>query len=100
MSSKGQTGSPIQLADSIDISRSPIDPFDTMSKPDPLDPSPQDAIPGTVHLVDLEGTLLAKHSSEKGAHDIVLMPAPSNDPDDPLNWSPSRKGLATACMCV
>lgn len=56
-------------------------------------------IPGTVHLVDLEGTILAKHSS-CGQRDIVLVPAPSDDPDDPLNWSPKRKLLSTTCMCV
>ncbi|KAK1002199.1 hypothetical protein LTR54_008211 [Friedmanniomyces endolithicus] len=56
-------------------------------------------IPGTIHLVDLEGTMTAKHA--KGARrDIVLVPAPSSDPDDPLNWSPARKALSTACMCV
>jgi hypothetical protein len=41
-------------------------------------------IPGTVHLVDLEGTMHAKHA-KGGQKDIVLVPAPSNDPDDPLN---------------
>ncbi|EXJ93353.1 hypothetical protein A1O1_01745 [Capronia coronata CBS 617.96] len=56
-------------------------------------------IPGTVHLVDLEGTMRAKHAS-KGHKDIVLVPAPSNDPDDPLNWTPARKLLSTSCMCV
>lgn len=55
-------------------------------------------VPGTVHLVDLEGTMRAKHA--KGHKDIVLVPAPSNDPDDPLNWSPRRKLLSTSCMCV
>ena len=40
----------------------------------------------------------AKHD---GRHaDIVLVPAPSNDPDDPLNWSRRRKALASACMCM
>jgi len=40
-------------------------------------------IPGTIHLVDLEGTMTAKHA--KGARrDIVLVPAPSSDPDDPV----------------
>lgn len=40
-------------------------------------------VPGTVHLVDLEGTMMAKHA--KGAQrDIVLVPAPSSDPDDPV----------------
>ncbi len=56
-------------------------------------------IPGTIHLVDLQGTILAKHSSS-GQRDIVLVPAPSDDPDDPLNWSPKRKLLSTTCMCV
>lgn len=41
-------------------------------------------VPGTVHLVDLEGTLSAKHA-KGGGRDIVLVPTPSNDPDDPLN---------------
>ena len=59
----------------------------------------QGFIPGTVHLVDLEGTLLAKHASG-GRRDIVLVPAPSDDPDDPLNWSPRRKMLSTASMCM
>lgn len=58
----------------------------------------EDAIPGTVHLVDLEGTIRAKHSS---AHkDVVLVPAPSSDPDDPLNWSPRRKMLSTISLSV
>ena len=56
-------------------------------------------VPGTIHLVDLEGTLRAKHASG-GQRDIVLVPAPSNDPDDPLNWSRKRKLLSTASMCM
>ncbi|KAK3647789.1 hypothetical protein LTR56_000686 [Elasticomyces elasticus] len=56
-------------------------------------------VPGTVHIVDLLGTISGKHA--KGAQrDIVLVPAPSSDPDDPLNWSPARKSLSTACMGV
>lgn len=40
------------------------------------------AVPGTVHLVDLEGTMHAQHAKGKGVRqDIVLVPAPSNDPD-------------------
>ncbi|EKG14623.1 hypothetical protein MPH_08203 [Macrophomina phaseolina MS6] len=60
----------------------------------------QPAIPGTVHLVDLEGTMRAKHAAGARTHDIVLVPAPSDDPDDPLNWSPRRKALSSACMCM
>lgn len=56
-------------------------------------------VPGTVHLVDMEGTMHAKHA-KGGQRDIVLVPAPSQDPEDPLNWSPRRKLLATTCTCV
>ena len=66
---------------------------------DPLHHEGHQPIPGTVHLVDLEGTMRAKHAWG-GQKDIVLVPAPSNDPDDPLNWSPRRKALSTTCMCV
>lgn len=40
-----------------------------------------DVTPGTVLLVDLEA----------GHEDIVLSPQPSDDPNDPLNWSKTRK---------
>jgi hypothetical protein len=51
-----------------------------------------DAIPGTIHLVDLEGTMHKAHASGSNS-DVVLIPTPSADPDDPLNWSPRRKML-------
>ncbi|KAI4718775.1 MFS general substrate transporter [Aureobasidium sp. EXF-10727] len=51
-------------------------------------------VPGTFHLVDVNHILNVKHD-DKG--DIVLLPAPSQDPEDPLNWSPRRKALATIC---
>ena len=56
-------------------------------------------VPGTVHLVDLEGIMNTKHASGSQT-DIVLVPAPSADPDDPLNWSANRKLLSTSCVCV
>lgn len=58
-------------------------------------------VPGTVHLVDRERILRAKHALG-GRKDVVLVPAPSDDPDDPLNWSAKRKLLSTACisLCV
>lgn len=37
------------------------------------------ALPGTVHLVDLEGTMRGKHAAGAQAHDIVLIPAPSDE---------------------
>ena len=56
-------------------------------------------VPGTVHLVDLEHTLHTKHA--KGNYqDVVLVPTPSNDPDDPLNWTPRRKALSATCWIM
>ncbi|UPK92228.1 hypothetical protein LCI18_003163 [Fusarium solani-melongenae] len=52
--------------------------------------------PGTVHLVDLNQDMHARHAG--GASDIVLNPVPSNDPNDPLNWTPRRKLLALICQ--
>ncbi|KAJ9323597.1 hypothetical protein DTO027B5_4538 [Paecilomyces variotii] len=59
----------------------------------------KDVIPGTVHLVDLQGKMQTAHAEGK-QHDVVLVPKPSDDPDDPLNWSPRRKMLSTSCMCM
>ena len=58
-------------------------------------------VPGTEHLVDIERTLRAKHASGS-QDDVVLIPAPSDNPDDPLNWSAKRKLLSTAStsLCV
>ena len=47
-------------------------------------------VPGTVLLVDLAGHQSSgKHASDRS--DIVLVPQPSKDPEDPLNWSRKRK---------
>ncbi|KAH3663523.1 hypothetical protein OGAPHI_004924 [Ogataea philodendri] len=54
------------------------------------------AVPGTSHLVDLDHTEDAVET-EKG---IVLIPTPSDDPNDPLNWSRSRKWLSMFCVVV
>ncbi|KAH6886891.1 putative MFS transporter [Thelonectria olida] len=55
-----------------------------------------DAIPGTVHLVDLDHSMHGRHAGNSG--DIVLDPSPSNDPNDPLNWTPRRKLLSLICQ--
>ncbi|KAH0031663.1 major facilitator superfamily transporter, partial [Aureobasidium melanogenum] len=54
--------------------------------------------PDTVRLIDANGELNVKHS--EGHCDIVLVPTPSEDPEDPLNWTKKRKLLQTACMVV
>ncbi|KAL3473418.1 major facilitator superfamily domain-containing protein [Aspergillus californicus] len=46
-----------------------------------------DQVPGTVRLVDLTNT---------NQEDIVLIPRPSTDPNDPLNWPYRRKLLAVS----
>ncbi|KAL2862096.1 kinase-like domain-containing protein [Aspergillus pseudodeflectus] len=59
----------------------------------------REAIPGTFTLVDTEHVLATRHL-DRGDRDIVLVPEPSSDPDDPLNWSPHRKLLSTICVSV
>ncbi|KAJ4391132.1 hypothetical protein N0V93_004747 [Gnomoniopsis smithogilvyi] len=53
-------------------------------------------VPGTIQLVDLDTHLATRHA--RGHEDIILVPTPSADPDDPLNWSPGRKRLALICI--
>lgn len=53
-------------------------------------------VPGTVQLVDIDEHLATRHA--RGHKDIILVPTPSADPEDPLNWSPGRKRLALACV--
>ena len=56
--------------------------------------------PGTVRLIDTAGQQDAKHAEGKGLQDIILVPRPSEDPEDPLNWTFKRKLLATSCVVV
>ncbi|KAL7915349.1 major facilitator superfamily protein [Trichoderma velutinum] len=49
-----------------------------------------EVVPGTVHLVDLAG------ATAGGV--LELIPRPSDDPEDPLNWSRRRKYLAVAMV--
>jgi hypothetical protein len=56
-------------------------------------------VPGTVLLVDLAGAQSGgKHASDRS--DIVLVPQPSADPEDPLNWSRKRKMWSLAMVSV
>lgn len=45
-------------------------------------------VPGTVHLVEQNA-----HGEQDKSGAIVLHPQPSDDPDDPLNWSKWRKAI-------
>ncbi|EAS30102.3 MFS transporter [Coccidioides immitis RS] len=62
--------------------------------PNHLDRS--DLVPGTVHLVDVAG----EAGNSKREKDIVLVPRPSADPEDPLNWSRRRKLLHMAMLFI
>lgn len=57
-------------------------------------------IPGTVQLVDKEAKLAIHHAHGNGQDDIVLIPTPSDHPDDPLNWSSFRKHTQLLCISV
>lgn len=57
------------------------------------------SVPGTVLLVDLEHILRSKHARGR-LNDVVLVPQPSSNPEDPLNWSHHRKLLNTVCWCL
>ncbi|KAK2809218.1 hypothetical protein FQN50_004054 [Emmonsiellopsis sp. PD_5] len=50
----------------------------------------RDLVPGTVYLVDVVGQA-AQDQHAEDQKDIVLVPQPSADPEDPLNWSRKRK---------
>jgi MFS family permease len=57
--------------------------------------SDEEYVPGTVYLVDINGQVTSALHDVSHNH-IVLIPRPSLDPNDPLNWSHSRKLLAVS----
>lgn len=52
-------------------------------------------VPGTVHLLDIEGNLNVK--KEEGGKNIILKPQPSSNVNDPLRWSKKKK-LSQFCF--
>lgn len=75
-----------------------------------------DYVAGTVHLhnpekeVDEKTTVLVQHDEVihrtatgtvyKTRHGRELIPTPSNDPNDPLNWPQPWKLLVLFCVCM
>ncbi|RMZ92186.1 hypothetical protein DV736_g567, partial [Chaetothyriales sp. CBS 134916] len=58
--------------------------------------SSEDQVPGTICLVDVASR--ASFALHDASHkNIILVPRPSSDPNDPLNWTYRRKHLAV-CM--
>ncbi|KAK4938433.1 hypothetical protein LTR10_021150 [Elasticomyces elasticus] len=56
-------------------------------------------IPGTVQAIDVRGTFNnVRHAH--GQQDTILIPQPSADPEDPLNWSDKRKLLNVISQCL
>lgn len=52
-------------------------------------------LPGTEVMADV-----GSHHFVKGDHAVVLVPQPSDDPNDPLNWSPAWKAATIASVAV
>lgn len=57
-----------------------------------------DDVPGTIRLVDVDQTAAERHVG--AAKDILLVPTPSNDANDPLNWSVGRKRMQLFCILL
>jgi hypothetical protein len=60
-------------------------------------------VPGTVLLDEVSAHVEAqtsnlKHGTGKESH-IILAPQPSEDPNDPLNWSKTKKDVVLAVLC-
>lgn len=60
-------------------------------------------VPGTVLLDEISAhveaeTLNLKHGTGTESH-IILAPQPSEDPNDPLNWSKTKKDVVLAVLC-
>ncbi|KAK1534984.1 major facilitator superfamily transporter [Colletotrichum costaricense] len=66
----------------------------------PAQTNGDDLPPGTTRLIDVDGSVISKHASGSDEADIILIPRPSEDPEDPLNWTKKRKWLATSCVLV
>lgn len=51
-------------------------------------------VPGTTRILDESGDLVGANNN------FTLVPEPSADPNDPLNWSPGRKRIQLACIVL
>jgi hypothetical protein len=66
-----------------------------------------DTTEGTVKLLDgiiahesFSDLIASRHLKSKGDTDIVLIPQPMDDPNDPLNWPRWKKIAAFATVCL
>jgi hypothetical protein len=59
-------------------------------------------VPGTALLTDVVGTTdtsVLRHDKGRNA-DVLLVPQPSNSPNDPLNWPLWKKDLMLFLICI
>ncbi|KAF2164444.1 hypothetical protein M409DRAFT_25322 [Zasmidium cellare ATCC 36951] len=59
-----------------------------------------DVVPGTVHLVDLTSEAHHDRHHDPSNTQILLVPQPSKDPQDPLNWPRRRKFWSLAMVIL
>jgi MFS family permease len=59
----------------------------------------EESLPGTRRLYDANGQPLASDAGLKKHGDIVLVPQPTESPNDPLHWSLPRKLLHSLLVC-
>ncbi|GMK53551.1 hypothetical protein CspeluHIS016_0101370 [Cutaneotrichosporon spelunceum] len=50
-------------------------------------------VPGTTRILDASGEIV-------DANNFTLVPEPSSDPEDPLNWSAGRKRIQLTCVVL
>ena len=55
-------------------------------------------IPGSVYLVDVQERSTVVHADKDSS--IVLSPTPSNNVNDPLNWTKRRKTIEMICVMI
>jgi MFS family permease len=58
-----------------------------------------ESLPGTSHLYDASGNALSSEFNLKKHGDIVLVPQPTDSPNDPLHWSLLRKSWHSFLVC-
>lgn len=62
-----------------------------------LQPKTVHKVPGTVHLYEDAN---APTDNLKRHGDIILVPQPSDSPNDPLNWSTRKKDTVLFVICL
>ncbi|PCH03984.1 Major facilitator superfamily domain, general substrate transporter [Penicillium occitanis (nom. inval.)] len=65
-----------------------------------LDDSHLEHVPGTALLTDVQGINASPLRHAKGSSDILLVPQPSNSPNDPLNWPLWKKDFMLFLICI